>query len=646
MAATTRSADAGPVLAITVASWFPAVDDTTKGRFVADQVEALRSTGAVEPVVISFEPARLTGGATDRQRQAAAVERVAEGAIRAAPAVFSPTGWACPRGIPVARLPVPNGNRRFASQAHHAEDRRRALGCVAGRLVKGRRTVIHAHTGYPDGSAAVGLSDLLDAPLIITEHATFVGQQLAQPPVRDAYLTAVRHAARLVAVSETLADELRAALPECASKVVVIPNAVAMGEFRPGPLDERRPDELLYVGYRTETKGIDVLLAAFARVRAARSAATLRLIGRSPSDELEDGWRRLAAELGVDDAVTFEGPMLRSGVADAMAEASLLVHASRRETFGVAPVEALASGLPVVASDTGPLREILGPDPTPLGALAPIGDPEALAAAILETLERRPSLDPLRLRRAVENRFGGDAVARRIVDLYDTVLIEHEARGPRVAPAVPSRGLIDPLADRTGRRTLLVCFDTARAVQLLAAVPPRLRGELSVLCTAGTDQAGLPGDLAAVAVVDVEQLYRAMPEAARAVGPRGNLLARVGRLIRNPRTTILRRRIRRQRDRLHADAVRRVVGEMAGPGGRSGLIDLVCVDGLDYLAAEPSIVSGHARAVPGGVRWLADRMAGALDVMPTAPLEGTTPAMAAGASGDRAAAGQGRESPG
>ena len=603
-----RARDRSVTRAVVVASWVPAVDDTTKGRFVADQVEALRATGDVDPIVVSFDPAVLSGGPIDRRSQASAVRLAADAAIRQDPAVFACQGWTGPAGVPVARLPVASGRRGIGAPAHHSLDRRAALEALASRLEPDGRTVIHAHTGYPDGAAAIALIAPLRAPLVITEHATFVAQQLAQPDQRRAYVEAVGRAARLIAVSRSLGDELVAAIPECASKLVVIPNTVAMDDFRPAAIQSRHRDELLYVGYRTETKGIDVLLQAFAAVRAERPSATLRLIGRSPTAEIETGWHRLAGELGIADAVRFDGPSLRSEVAAAMAEADILVHASRRETFGVAPVEALAAGLPIVAADTGPLREILGGDGR-LGTLVPPGDATAMARAIGDLLDARSSFDPLTLRRSVEERFGAASVARRLVDLYDEVRREDPTRAtpPRSGPSKIPVGQPD---GSTTALTLVVGFDTTKASLLLASLPADLRSRLALVCTADGALDGLPSDLALVRTVDADHEYREALMRLGATGPRGGLVARGLRFARHPRAAIERRRLRARHDvargRVVAAAIREVLASATTPRRP---LDVVCLDGLDYLIVRPAIEAGSVRPVPGALRWLADRVA-------------------------------------
>ncbi|HEY5630146.1 MAG TPA: glycosyltransferase [Candidatus Limnocylindrales bacterium] len=604
----------GRIRALTVASWFPGVDDTTRGRFVADQADVLRASGRVDPVVISFEPHLLSGNALARSRQTGAVEDAARRGLASGEPPFAPRGWAGPHGIPVARLPIPSGNRAGAPADHMARDRVAALLAVADRLGSVPRTIVHAHTGYPDGAASVGLADHLGAPLVITEHASFVDRQLAQPHLRAAYAAGVARAARVVAVSETLADQLRRELPEWADRIVVIPNVVATDAFSVVPPDARRPDELLTVGYLAQGKGLDTLFAAVAKVRAVRPTVTLRLIGKSPTQELDARWRAAAREAGIADVVTFEGPRLREAVAEAMREASVLVHASRFETFGLVTLEALASGLPVVATRTGVIPQAFGDDARSLGALVPIDDADALATGILDTLERRMAFDPQRLRDAVESNFGRETVGRRLLALYDEVL--DGASSSTASPASSSAQAANPspLPDAmvatapasASRPAVVVALDASRAASMLAVLPPALRARLSVVASTPTPDAPLPPDLGALTVVDLGELTA---HAQRTSGPRGSLPVRILRVARHPLAWLHRRRAAARVDVLVTDAVRRAAAEARrlDPGGEAPAI--ACLDGRDSLAASPAIAAGSVKPLPGGVRWLGDRYA-------------------------------------
>ena len=592
---------------LVVASWFPAIDDSTKGRFVADQVEALQATGRVQPWVASFESVGVTGGPVGRRRQVRAIQADVGPTLAADPGLFNPRGSHAPAGIPVARVPIAGGGWGAGGTAHGSRHRDDALRLLAAREDLPAWSVIHAHTGYPDGAGSVGLARRLGLPLVITEHATFVARILADPWQRRAYVDGVRAASRVIAVSRSLGDELIDAIPEIEPKLVVIPNTVDVAAFLAPTSVERRPAELLYVGYRTPVKAIDVLLAAFRTIRAARPDATLRLIGRSPDEATEAGWIRLAAQLGIGASVSFEPPALRADVARAMARASLLVHPSRRETFGVAPVEALAAGLPVVASDIGPLREILGGDPG-LGALAPVGDPEAFAGAVLATLDRRAGFDPDHLRASVVGRFGASAVAGRLADLYDEVAAD-TAAGRRTGGGPAAT--VAPGVDRAAGPILIAAFNTTSTAYLVRVLPSELLPRCRVLGAAGPGMAELPAGLGAAIPVDLVGPHGAIVAAIQAAGPRGSLRSRLIQRARHPVAFFQRRSARNRWEAFREAAARAAVGDELArlrSADPAGPIEVVALDGLDHLALAANLGPG-IRLLPGGARWLGDRAA-------------------------------------
>jgi glycosyltransferase involved in cell wall biosynthesis len=161
--------------------------------------------------------------------------------------------------------------------------------------------------------------------------------------------------ARIVAVSDEVAADFARLYATPPQRLLVIENGVDPDRFRPAPDREalrRRlglPTDgplLLFAGQQFETKGLRIALQALARVRA-QPAPLLLVAG-------EDGaapFRRLAAELGLAPRVLFLG-LLRD-LAPHMAAADLLLLLSEYEAFGLVGLEALASGVPVVATRTG-----------------------------------------------------------------------------------------------------------------------------------------------------------------------------------------------------------------------------------------------------------------------------------------------------
>ena len=592
-------------LDVLVVGWFPAADDLVAGRFVADQVAALRASGRVRPDVVSFENVAIRGTGSLRLRQDAAIGASIAAAIeRSTP--FNPSGAGGPPGIPVARLAVAAGTTAATGVDHRAIHRTAAILPLADRPDHPRWRLVHAHVGYPEGAAAARAAARLDVPLIVTEHASFVDALLAEPAIRARYLETLQRAARVIAVSRMLAAELLAAIPALDGRLAVIPDAVAIDDFEVASPSERAPAELLWVGYRKEAKGIGTLLQAFRLVREERPDATLRLIGRSTTEAEEAGWHRLAGDLGVSASVRFESPADRSGVAAAMRRASCFVHPSTRETFGIVAVEALATGLPVVATDSGGVTEILGDSPDALGAVVPPSDPASLARAILRTLDRRHEFDPGRLRAYAAERFGAAAVAGRIVAVYDEVLDEAAQAAGDQAPwrsAAGNRPAAPELSEATASgRVLLVGFVRKELDQALDRFPAWCLAGVEIV-TAGPRIPGREGVTLAPAGTD-EQLAAVVDWGAPAAGVAHRIV----------------RRLRRQVRRLSGDRWRWGLSDAALLARLAQTLDdalrsaveseppmLICLSGIDYLAAGPALAAGRAVASPGGLRWLADR---------------------------------------
>ena len=593
---------AQPVAVLIVATWYPAVDDPGRGRFVADQAEALQDSGLVRPLVASFETAYVDN--LPGARRASTVTGHLRSALATRDDIVSPGGWLAPPAIGTARLPTPEPfGKASLTPGREADHRREALELLAGRLdSRGMRGVVHAHTAYPDGYAAIGAARGLGWPLVITEHASFVSRQLRNPEHRRRYLEAVEAASRFIAVSDMLASELVAAIPEVEDKLVVIPNVIALDAFEAGSAEERHPDELLFIGNRKERKGMIVLLRAFADVLEARPGATLRLIGKSSTYAEEEQWLRLADDLGVAHAVTFDAPTDRVGVAAALRRASVFVHPSPRETFGVVTLEALASGLPVVATQSGGISAILEDDR--LGALVPPQDPRMLARAVQRTLARRHEFDPEILRGAVQP-FSGQAVAARLRTLYDDVIRKAGGGGPRGTEGrtLDWSGMATPTGD-----VVVFAHDTDRAARFLSRMPAGLLARIALVTNGEPVNEELPQGIGRVVLTR----SRIDDELRRGglIGPRGPLLTRVMRLVSNPVAPIRRRLVKggpaELRWRASVTGIRRAFDEMI-PGDGGPAPEVVCLDILDYAVAAELVAAGRLQAGPGGLAWLADR---------------------------------------
>ena len=280
--------------------------------------------------------------------------------------------------------------------------------------------LIHAHMIYPEGAVAHGLARRYGVPFVVTEHAPWTDVWFRSGRVRSAALAAGREAASLLAVSTSVRDTIVAHGVDPA-RVSVVPIGVDPERFPLGTADERRPDQVLFVGWPNFTKGLDVLLRAMALLGERGSSARLLVAGgalyrhtRLQQEQLQ----RLAIELGLRERVTFLGARPHDEVARLMRESAVLVLPSRAESFGAVLVEALASGTPVVATRCGGPEDIVTPGD---GELVEIGEAEALARAITSVLRDPGRFRPEDLRQRALERFSWATVVGRIVTAYGEV---------------------------------------------------------------------------------------------------------------------------------------------------------------------------------------------------------------------------------
>ena len=248
-----------------------------------------------------------------------------------------------------------------------------------------RYDLIHAHSGQ-NGVRLLPLyaAGHLSAPLVVTFHGHDVHGYLRDQPA-GYYQPLFRQAAALVVCSGFMRQRLLdlGAPPE---KLSVIPNALTLARiaYRERPHRADAPLQLLTIGRLVPFKGIEHLLAALARPELAGLAFCLHVVGDGP---LRATLQAQAAALGLAERVVFHGACPRDKVLTLLADSDLYLAPAvmdaegNTETQGVALLEALASGLPVIASAVGGIPETLGDAAV---ALLPPGDPAALAAAIAD----------------------------------------------------------------------------------------------------------------------------------------------------------------------------------------------------------------------------------------------------------------------
>jgi glycosyltransferase involved in cell wall biosynthesis len=267
-----------------------------------------------------------------------------------------------------------------------------------------RPDLVHGHF-YDAAAATLLTARRLGVPYVLTEHST-----LARP-LSALERCAFRNAGRVMPVSRMLQTALESSGLE--ARYEVVPNVVDLEHFTPSPRPGR--NRLVAVTRMTPIKGVPDLLKALPLLKT-----------RDWHCDLIGGGERFEEYKALgDDRVSFLGELQRPEVAARLRQADLFVLASRLETFSVATIEAMACGVPVVATACGGPEELVGPE---AGAIVPPGDPAALAEAIDRALSKR--FDSAAISRGVAGRFSAEAVGARLRGVYESVLEEKDRRGP------------------------------------------------------------------------------------------------------------------------------------------------------------------------------------------------------------------------
>ena len=286
-----------------------------------------------------------------------------------------------PRSPLAAELTEVEPENIFAVRLRNALDVRSAH--ALARFVRVRRIeVVHAHVARDYPLAAMAAWRNRRAKLVVTRHVLFRLNRL--------HALTLSRASRVIAVSRAVESSLLAQKILPPRKVTVIPNGIDLRRFDADAFDREEfrrrlkvaPGSLLIgtVGELKRQKGQEDFLRAAAVVAREDESAHFVIAG---GGERRAALEQLAAELRLKSRVSFTGWV--DEVAPLLRALDVYVSASHTESFGLAIVEAMAAGLPVVTTATDGAREIITDEEA--GLVVPVGDHEALAASVLRLLK-------------------------------------------------------------------------------------------------------------------------------------------------------------------------------------------------------------------------------------------------------------------
>jgi glycosyltransferase involved in cell wall biosynthesis len=261
--------------------------------------------------------------------------------------------------------------------------------------------LIDAHFAYPDGYAAMLVAKRLGLRCTITLRGT-EARHVKEPALRTRIEAALLGADRVFAVSESL-RRIALAIGVSPDRVLTVGNGVDAERFRPQPRERSReslgipPDAkvLVTVGGLVERKGFHRVIECLPSLR--QSFPDLRYLivgGPGPEGDFSATLHEQVRRLGLTGSVSFLGALAPERVCEALSAADLFVLSTRNEGWANVLLEAMACGLPVIATDVGGNAEVVCDDR--LGTIVPFGNAPRLEAAIRQGLTREWDREEIR----------------------------------------------------------------------------------------------------------------------------------------------------------------------------------------------------------------------------------------------------------
>jgi len=368
---------------------YPTVKDPQWGCFEKDQAEALVNIGhrvTVAVVDMRFRPLN----------QAFGISHINDGAISAYIYFL------------LSSKLIPSRMRHFVAE------RMMLRLCRKIFRAEGIPDVIYAH--YMPCIAMLRLVKQKYAiPVVGIEHWSELNKRTLPHRLMQMGQTAYALVDRLLAVSPSLQAQMERHFDVEAEVVYdMVSNVFLLPVI---PQKTAKPFVWLAVGSLIHRKGYDVLIEAFAQLRGAEQ---LIIIGSGPENER---LHAQAEQLGIADRVRFTGMLDRQAIVSLMNESNAFVLPSRGETFGVAYIEAMAMGLPVIATPCGGPEHFVKSDN---GLLVDMDNVEQLTKAMRQMEITIDKYQPETIRAYVQERFSAKAIAGQLVDIFEKIIKRHK----------------------------------------------------------------------------------------------------------------------------------------------------------------------------------------------------------------------------
>ena len=275
--------------------------------------------------------------------------------------------------------------------------------------------VVHSHFFRPS-SWIVDIVKHYNIPFVITEHFSYLVEKDNLENLKKSLNYIYKQANKLLTVSPALKEAL---LNKLGFNSEYIPNVVDTNLFSPRPqkyIGENHEFIFVSVGNLIPRKQIMLVVKAFAQVFKDKPNTYLKVIGDGPEKE---AIKTFIHNNNLQKQIKLLGQQPRSIIAQTLKDSDCFVLPSRAETFGVVYIEAMASGLPVIATKCGGPEHFVNDQN---GLLIEKDNLNELSKAMLTIYETKKQYDSLKIAQFVDNTFSERALVKNLLNIYNQIL--------------------------------------------------------------------------------------------------------------------------------------------------------------------------------------------------------------------------------
>lgn len=260
---------------------------------------------------------------------------------------------------------------------------------------------------------STAIAEKIPVPIVGMEHWSELGKTVIKPTVLKRSRNCYPKLAQLLVVSEALKNNIK---KQIGIDSIVVPNIIG-SEFQYKPATRKDTSiRFLSTGNLLPIKRMDLIIKAFANLDKRLSNWDLTIVGGGVE---MPKLKKLVEDNGLSDKIHIVGRKTRPEIVELINNTDVYILASTSETFGVAAAEALACGVPVIATDCGGPRDFISPEN---GIIIPVNDQQKMEEAIVYMSNNLKNYNKEEIAKDFHSKFSSEAVANQLTEIFENVI--------------------------------------------------------------------------------------------------------------------------------------------------------------------------------------------------------------------------------